>query len=115
MDENDNQNNLDKVNILPCEMKWTRAHPLHNAIGDANAGIKTRSASANFCLYSSFLSKIEPKKVCEALEDPDWILAMQDELLQFKENKVWRLVLKPADNQLLELNGSSETRKMKHE
>ncbi|GJS81156.1 putative ribonuclease H-like domain-containing protein [Tanacetum coccineum] len=39
-----------------------------------------------------FLSQIEPKKVTQALQDPSWIEAMQDELLQFSLQKVWRLV-----------------------
>nr|GEV11079.1 hypothetical protein [Tanacetum cinerariifolium] len=34
----------------------------------------------------------EPKKVHQALKDPSWIEAMQDELLQFKMQKVWVLV-----------------------
>ena len=46
-------------------------------------------------MYRSFLSKEEPKKVEEALLDPDWVLAMQEELNQFKRNKVWKLVRKP--------------------
>ncbi|GJY36085.1 retrovirus-related pol polyprotein from transposon TNT 1-94 [Tanacetum coccineum] len=35
---------------------------------------------------------LEPKKVIQALTDPSWIEAMQDELLQFKLQKVWTLV-----------------------
>ncbi|GKE57968.1 putative ribonuclease H-like domain-containing protein, partial [Tanacetum coccineum] len=35
------------------------------------------------CLVTYFLSQIEPKKVTQALQDPSWIEAMQDELLQF--------------------------------
>ncbi|GJY45165.1 retrovirus-related pol polyprotein from transposon TNT 1-94, partial [Tanacetum coccineum] len=34
----------------------------------------------------------EPKKVIQALQDPSWIEAMQDELLQFKLQKLWNLV-----------------------
>ncbi|GKD90424.1 putative ribonuclease H-like domain-containing protein, partial [Tanacetum coccineum] len=33
-----------------------------------------------------------PKKVTQALTDPSWIETMQDELLQFRLQKVWRLV-----------------------
>ncbi|GKB21633.1 putative ribonuclease H-like domain-containing protein [Tanacetum coccineum] len=33
---------------------------------------------------------MEPKKVIQALEDPSWIEAMQEELLQFKLQKVFR-------------------------
>ena len=47
-------------------------------------------------MYSSFLSQEEPKKVEEALLDPDWILAMQEELNQL-EKKVWKLVPRPKD------------------
>nr|GEU98001.1 putative ribonuclease H-like domain-containing protein [Tanacetum cinerariifolium] len=34
----------------------------------------------------------EPKRVHQALKDPSWIEAMQEELLQFKMQKVWVLV-----------------------
>nr|GEV32397.1 putative ribonuclease H-like domain-containing protein [Tanacetum cinerariifolium] len=47
------------------------------------------------CLLAYFLSQIEPKKVIQAFQDPSWIEAMQDELLQFKLQKVWRLVYLP--------------------
>ncbi|GJV84167.1 putative ribonuclease H-like domain-containing protein [Tanacetum coccineum] len=39
------------------------------------------------CLFACFLSQIEPKKVIQALTDPSWIEAMQEELLQFKLQK----------------------------
>jgi hypothetical protein len=32
---------------------------------------------------------VEPQKVFEALEDPDWVEAMHGELNIFKRNKVW--------------------------
>ncbi|KAJ9567318.1 hypothetical protein OSB04_003284 [Centaurea solstitialis] len=101
IDENDSQNNLDDIAILPAQLKWTRAHPLYNVIGDVNDGVKTRSASANYCLHKSFLSKIEPKNVSQALDDSDWLLAMQEELLQFKRNKVYRLVPRPQDKSII--------------
>ncbi|GJU92921.1 putative ribonuclease H-like domain-containing protein [Tanacetum coccineum] len=34
----------------------------------------------------------EPKKVIQALKDPSWIEAMQEELLQFKLQQVWTLM-----------------------
>nr|GEY16437.1 putative ribonuclease H-like domain-containing protein [Tanacetum cinerariifolium] len=37
----------------------------------------------------------EPKRVHQALKDPSWIEAMQEELLQFKMQKVWVLVVLP--------------------
>ncbi|GKD67989.1 retrovirus-related pol polyprotein from transposon TNT 1-94 [Tanacetum coccineum] len=58
-------------------------------------GMLTRSMAAKFtaalaseCLFANFLSKIEPKKVSEALKHPGRIDAMQEELNQFYRNKV---------------------------
>nr|GEX34972.1 retrovirus-related Pol polyprotein from transposon TNT 1-94 [Tanacetum cinerariifolium] len=44
------------------------------------------------CMFACFLSQEEPKKVHQVLKDPSWIKAMQEELLQFKMQKVWVLV-----------------------
>ncbi|GKB14931.1 putative ribonuclease H-like domain-containing protein, partial [Tanacetum coccineum] len=48
-------------------------HSLDHVIGDVQSGE-------------------EPKKVIQALKDPSWIEAMQEELLQFKLQQVWTLV-----------------------
>nr|GEX74359.1 hypothetical protein [Tanacetum cinerariifolium] len=45
-----------------------------------------------FCLFLCFLSQEEPKKIFNALKDPSWVDAMQEELLQFKIQNVWILV-----------------------
>ena len=42
--------------------------------------------------YLAFVSQIEPKSVEEAKNDPHWMLAMEEELNQFKRNNVWTLV-----------------------
>nr|GEX22069.1 putative ribonuclease H-like domain-containing protein [Tanacetum cinerariifolium] len=39
------------------------------------------------CMFTCFLSQEEPKRVHQALKDPSWIEAMQEELLQFKMQK----------------------------
>nr|GEY27950.1 hypothetical protein [Tanacetum cinerariifolium] len=39
------------------------------------------------CMFACFLSQEEPKRVHQALKDPSWIEAMQEEPLQFKMNK----------------------------
>ncbi|GJR16558.1 putative ribonuclease H-like domain-containing protein [Tanacetum coccineum] len=36
------------------------------------------------CLFACFLSQEEPKKIFDALQDNNWVQAMQEELLQFK-------------------------------
>ncbi|GJX48281.1 putative ribonuclease H-like domain-containing protein [Tanacetum coccineum] len=43
-------------------------------------------------MFACFLSQAEPKKVIQALKDPSWIEAIQEELLQFKLQQVWTLV-----------------------
>nr|GFC65353.1 hypothetical protein [Tanacetum cinerariifolium] len=42
---------------------------------------KTDPALLQFCLFSCFLSQVEPKKVSDALQDPSWVEDMQEELL----------------------------------
>ena len=41
---------------------------------------------------------MEPLKVEKALEDEDWVMAMQEELNNFKRNQVWSLVERPNTN-----------------
>ena len=47
-----------------------------------------------------FLSSFEPIKVHEALVDPDWVTAMQEELECFSRNEVWSLVERPKDHHI---------------
>nr|GEZ88099.1 putative ribonuclease H-like domain-containing protein [Tanacetum cinerariifolium] len=47
------------------------------------------------CLFSCFLSQMEPTSVAQALLDPDWVEAMQEELQQFQNQRVWVLVELP--------------------
>ncbi|GJW99610.1 putative ribonuclease H-like domain-containing protein [Tanacetum coccineum] len=44
---------------------------------------------------------IEPKRVSQALRDPAWVEAMQEELLQFKLQKVWILVDLPKGHRAI--------------
>ncbi|GKB09107.1 retrovirus-related pol polyprotein from transposon TNT 1-94 [Tanacetum coccineum] len=53
---------------------------------------KLTTASASECLFANFLSKIEPRKVSEALKHLGWVDAMQEELNQLYRNRVWTLV-----------------------
>nr|GEY76877.1 putative ribonuclease H-like domain-containing protein [Tanacetum cinerariifolium] len=50
------------------------------------------------CLFSCFLSQMEPTSVAQALLDPDWVEAMQEELQQFQSQRVWVLVELPKGN-----------------
>ncbi|GJT41389.1 hypothetical protein Tco_0941254 [Tanacetum coccineum] len=48
------------------------------------------------CLLACFLSQEEPKNISQALQDESWVEAMQEELLQFKLQKVRVLVYFPS-------------------
>ena len=85
------------MNNLPPAIKWSRDHIEDLIIGDPSSGVQTRRATQNECIFSCFLSKNEPKKIDEALQDPDWIITMQEELNQFERNKVWELVPRPKN------------------
>jgi hypothetical protein len=52
----------------------------------------------NFCQHYSFVSSMEPFKIEDALCDPDWVVAMKEELNNFKRNQVWSLVERPKQN-----------------
>ena len=86
---------------LPSARKWTKAHTPDLIIGNPDAGVRTRTATSNECLYHSFLSQNEPKKVEEALQDADWVQAMQEELNEFERNKVWTLVPRPKNRSIV--------------
>ncbi|KAL8124554.1 hypothetical protein AgCh_012272 [Apium graveolens] len=86
---------------LPSARKWTKAHTPDLIIGDPEAGVRTRTATLNECLYHSFLSQTEPKKVEEAFQDADWVQAMQEELNEFERNKVWTLVPRPKNRSVV--------------
>jgi hypothetical protein len=66
-----------------------------NILGDIKKGVTIRSRVAIFYQYYSFVSSMKPFKVEDALRDPDWVVAMQEELNNFKKNKVWSLVETP--------------------
>ncbi|GJU92769.1 putative ribonuclease H-like domain-containing protein [Tanacetum coccineum] len=104
------------MNVSPIPTsRITFSHPSALILGDPNSVVQTRSKvnkssrahafvsyvqkqrrnnhkDFQHCLFACFLSQNEPKKISEALEDESWVDAMQDELLQFKIQKVWILV-----------------------
>src|SRR4051812_31241370 len=113
--ENDNANNEEcqeeeqdeeevqrrpKQKLTRVRARVAKDHPVKQIHNDIQTGRITRSKTrlANFCEYYTFISKIEPMKVEEALKDPDWINAMHEELHNFETNQVWTLVEKPDNN-----------------
>jgi len=75
-----------------------RDHPVDNILGSIRRGVTTGSHLANFCEHYSFVSSLVPLKIDEALEDSDWVMAMQEELNNFTRNEVWELVPRPKQN-----------------
>ena len=75
-----------------------RDHPVDTILGDIHKGVTTRSRVAHFCEHYSFVSSIEPHRIEEALQDSDWVVAMQEELNNFTRNEVWHLVPRPNQN-----------------
>ncbi|GKF43723.1 hypothetical protein Tco_0130275 [Tanacetum coccineum] len=73
------------TNIPVSPIPTIRIHkdrPVEQIIGDIHSAPQTRR------MLKSVTNHVEPKKVIQALTDPSWIEAMQDELLQFKLQKV---------------------------
>ncbi|KAJ9544511.1 hypothetical protein OSB04_024218 [Centaurea solstitialis] len=83
----------------PYQTRTQKNHPTTLVIGDVESPMLTRHkskqaapSSSHLSLISCFLSQEEPKKAHDAMKDPSWIEAMQEELLQFVLQHVWDLV-----------------------
>ncbi|GKB01543.1 putative ribonuclease H-like domain-containing protein [Tanacetum coccineum] len=108
-------NNLEIViSVSPIpSIRTNKDHPKDQIIGEVHSAVQTRRMikqseaglvtfiskrrRKNYkdfqnCLFTCFLSQMEPKKVTHALDDESWVEAMQEELLQFKLLNVWTLV-----------------------
>nr|GFA30993.1 hypothetical protein [Tanacetum cinerariifolium] len=102
-------NNMESI-ISVSPILTTRIHkdhPTSQIIGDLSLTTQTRSMARavrdqggisemfnedfHTCMFACFLLKEEPKRVHQALKNPSWIEAMQEELLYFKMQKVWIL------------------------
>ncbi|KAK1605053.1 hypothetical protein QYE76_028726 [Lolium multiflorum] len=83
----------------------TRASDMkvHQVLGSVSKGVVTRRHHAlliTYCQHHAFVSIFEPLKVHEALVDPDWVIAMQEELECFTRNEVWSLVERHKDHSI---------------
>ncbi|KAJ1689849.1 hypothetical protein LUZ63_014004 [Rhynchospora breviuscula] len=82
-------------------LREVSSHPLSNVIGDPREGVRTRSGLNQMVGHCAFVSQLEPKSFKEANVDPNWIVAMQEELNQFERNQVWELVPLPSGKQVI--------------
>ncbi|GJW13496.1 putative ribonuclease H-like domain-containing protein [Tanacetum coccineum] len=122
-----NFNNMDNtIAISPIPtLKINKDHPKGQILGDPTSAVQTRgkiqkASSAQQalvsyihkknrtnhkdhqnCLFACFLSQEEPKTISQALKDESWVEAMQEELLQFKLQKVWVLVDLPYGKKVI--------------
>ncbi|GJR25851.1 hypothetical protein Tco_1102083 [Tanacetum coccineum] len=60
--------------------RMTKISDEHAMVCYINKQRRTNHKDYQKCLFAYFLSQMEPKKVIQALEDPSWIEAMQEEL-----------------------------------
>ncbi|KAJ9566223.1 hypothetical protein OSB04_002189 [Centaurea solstitialis] len=81
-DENDAANNQQDYDSLPHSRKWTRSQPI------------SRSSKVLHHLFRPDLQRMSITRFSlpetqQALFDPDWVKAMQEEMAEFKRNMVW--------------------------
>ncbi|GKF43190.1 putative ribonuclease H-like domain-containing protein [Tanacetum coccineum] len=113
------------VNVSPIPTSRIHfSHPSAHILGDPTLAVQRRSKlnkstgahafvsyvqkqrrnnhkDFQHCLFACFLSQNKPKKILEALEDESWVAAMQEELMQFKIQKLWVLVDLPYEKKAI--------------
>ncbi|GJZ82003.1 retrovirus-related pol polyprotein from transposon TNT 1-94 [Tanacetum coccineum] len=75
--------------------KWTKNHPIANVIEDPSRSVSTRKklhTNSIWCYFDAFLTSVKPKNYKEAMLEPSWIDAMQEEIHEFERVQVWELV-----------------------
>ncbi|GKB30122.1 hypothetical protein Tco_0869523 [Tanacetum coccineum] len=71
--------------------RWTKDHLIANMIGDPSRSVSTRKqlkTDAIWCYFDAFLTSVEPKNFKQAMTEPSWIDAMQEEIREFERLKV---------------------------
>jgi hypothetical protein len=71
---------------------------VRHLVTNTSKGVITRSQkNASFVEHHAFVSCVEPTCIDEALQDPDWVNAMHEELNKFTRNQVWTIE-EPSQN-----------------
>ncbi|GJX12267.1 hypothetical protein Tco_0204025 [Tanacetum coccineum] len=89
------------VNVSP--IPTSRIHPSHPKaliLGDPTSAVQTRSKINTSSGAHAFVS-YNPQEDFRSSEDESWVDAMQEELLQFKIQKVWVLVDLPYGSEAI--------------
>ncbi|GKF56157.1 hypothetical protein Tco_0166497, partial [Tanacetum coccineum] len=82
----------DPKSAVQTRSKVTKSFGAHAFVSYVQKQRRNNNKDFQHCLFACFLSQNEPKKISEAREDESWVDAMQEELLQFKIQKVRILV-----------------------
>jgi hypothetical protein len=91
----------DASSQLKIDNAIVKDHQIDQIFRDINKGVQSRSHLTSFCEHYSFVSCGEPTMIEEALDDPDWVNAMHEELNNFAHNEVWELVKRPSDHNVI--------------
>ncbi|GJR33571.1 retrovirus-related pol polyprotein from transposon TNT 1-94 [Tanacetum coccineum] len=86
--------------------RWTKDHPIANVIGDPSRSVSTKKQLETdfmWCYFDAFLTSVEPKNFKQAMTEPSWIDAMQEEIHEFERLEVWELVPCPDNVFLIKL------------
>nr|GFC27672.1 putative ribonuclease H-like domain-containing protein [Tanacetum cinerariifolium] len=78
-------------NILTLSNRFEDILGVTINIGDTN-GVEADLGNMEHNISASPTPTEEPNNISDALKDPSWVEAMQEELLQFKIQNVWILV-----------------------
>ncbi|GJX82229.1 putative ribonuclease H-like domain-containing protein, partial [Tanacetum coccineum] len=97
----------------PKNRRMTKSAQEHTMVSYIKKQRRTNHKDYQNYLFAYFLSQMEPKKVTQALTGLSWIEATQDELLQFRLQKVWRLVNLPKDKHAIGTKWSYRNKKDK--
>ncbi|GJT94721.1 putative ribonuclease H-like domain-containing protein [Tanacetum coccineum] len=89
------------INSATQTRRMTKISEEHAMVSYIKKQRRTNHKDYQNCLFACFLSQNEHKKVIQALTDPSWIKAMQEELLQIKLQMVWTLVDLPKDKRAI--------------
>ncbi|GJU36262.1 hypothetical protein Tco_1184616 [Tanacetum coccineum] len=72
---------IGNINSATQTRRMTKIFEEHDLVSYINKQRRTNHKDYQNCLFPCFLFQKEPKKVIQALDDPSWIEAMQEELL----------------------------------
>ncbi|GJY74324.1 hypothetical protein Tco_0478755 [Tanacetum coccineum] len=77
--------------LLESLGRWTKDHPIENVIRDPSRSVSTRKqlwTDVLWCYFNAILTSVEPKNFKQAMTEPSWIDAMQEEIHEFERNVI---------------------------